>query len=224
MIAHRSGEWCLTGTGPNETGLAIALTDNATAAGISYGLSVTNNDNGANAGVPAALAYLKNANAAETVTDGLLVEQTGAGALTNGIEIKRTAGTVTNGLTFTVTLGTNLINAGSALTVTAAGAGTFGSNLTVNGATLSLGNGSAATISTPSGNANLTIAPNLTGTLNLATTNTGAVNIGTATGAFPLPSSGGLNSRNVRAQTRAPPIDSIPHVAVPLPLPPPSPL
>src|SRR5207248_674336 len=78
-----------SGTGPTETGLAIALTDNATAAGTSYALSVTNNDNGANAGVPAALAYFKNANAAETVTDGALVEQTGAGTLTSGLEVKQ---------------------------------------------------------------------------------------------------------------------------------------
>ena len=98
----------ITGTGPTINPVDITLTHNATVAGTLYGLSITNADNGVNAGVPAALAYLRNANAAETVADGLLVEQTGAGTLTNGIEIRRTAGTVTNGLTFTGAIGSEL--------------------------------------------------------------------------------------------------------------------
>lgn len=102
-----------TGTGPTQNALSITLTHNATAAGTSYGLSIINADNGANAGVPAALAYLNNANAAETVVDGLLVEQTGVGTLTNGLEIKQTAGTVTNGLTFTGTFGTSTLKVGA---------------------------------------------------------------------------------------------------------------
>src|SRR5262249_48456570 len=85
-----------SGTGPTINPVDITLTDNATAAGTAYVLSITNADNGANAGVPAALGYFKNANAAETVADGLLVEQTGAGTLTNGLDIKRTAGTISN--------------------------------------------------------------------------------------------------------------------------------
>lgn len=53
--------------------------------------------------------YLNNNNASGTNTNGILVEQTGAGAMTNGINITRTAGTLTNGLNFSGTF-TNLIN------------------------------------------------------------------------------------------------------------------
>ncbi|HSW78622.1 MAG TPA: hypothetical protein VLF88_01210, partial [Candidatus Babeliales bacterium] len=96
----------------SQNALSISLTDNANAStGTLYGFSLTNNDNGANTGVPDAVGYIKNANAAETVPSGLLVEQTGSGTLTNGIEIKRTAGTVNNGITLTGTFATNYINA-----------------------------------------------------------------------------------------------------------------
>ena len=209
-----------TGTGPSQTALAVTLTDNATAAGTSYGLSVTNADNGANVGVPAALAYLKNANAAETVADGLLVEQTGAGTLTSGLEVKQTAGAITNGLTFTGTFSKlinsatfNVSNAGgltgvatldtitaSATGLTFAGAGTIsstGSNaLTLTGAPLNLNNsGSGAT--------------------NLGTsTNTGAVTIGNTSGTFQLISaSGGLNVSTTGALTGVASIDTITHTA-----------
>jgi len=129
-----------TGTGPSQTALAVTLTDNATAAGTSYGLSVTNADNAANVGVPAALAYLKNANAAETVPDGLLVEQTGAGTLTNGAEIKQTAGAITNGLTFTGTF-TSVLKVGSTTVLNGTGvvqsasiSGTYSNALTLSNA------------------------------------------------------------------------------------------
>jgi len=62
-----------------------------------------------------------NSIASGTLTNGLLVEQTGIGTMTNGINITQTAGTVTNGLTFTGTFGTNLISAAN-FTVTNAGA------------------------------------------------------------------------------------------------------
>lgn len=102
-------------------GLDFSLTDNAAAStGTLYGLSITNADNGANVGVPDAIAYLKNANAAETVPDGLLIEQTGAGTLTSGLEVKQTAGAITNGLKLTGTF-TNLISATN-FSVTNAGA------------------------------------------------------------------------------------------------------
>ena len=64
------------------------------------------------------------------------------------------------------------------LTTNNLGSEQIAQNLTVQGTTVSLGNGSAATISTPSGNANLSLTPNGTGTLNLGTANTGAVGIG----------------------------------------------
>ncbi len=92
----------------------INITDNASAStGALFGLAVVNNDNGANTGVPDALGYYKNANAAETVPDGLLVEQTGAGTLTSGLEIKRTAGTITTALLVTGTGYTDALKVGS---------------------------------------------------------------------------------------------------------------
>jgi hypothetical protein len=149
-----------SGTGPSQTGLAVVITDNATAAGTSYGLSVTNADNAANVGVPAALAYLKNANAAETVTDGLLVEQTGAGTLTNGLEIKRTAGTIANGLTFTGTIGSEL-KLQNAETISNGTNGTIALGADAGAVTLSL-SGTAATVSNTAGGLSITGAAGLT--------------------------------------------------------------
>ncbi|HSX58028.1 MAG TPA: hypothetical protein VLE47_02015 [Candidatus Saccharimonadales bacterium] len=85
-----------SGTGPTINPIDITLTDNATAAGTANIVNIKNADNGANAGVPAALLHLDNANAAETVTNGLFVEQSGAGTLTSAIGIKQTSGTITN--------------------------------------------------------------------------------------------------------------------------------
>src|SRR5665811_515935 len=67
-------------------------------------------------------------------------------------------------------------------TTTNQGSEQINQNLTVQGTSVSLGNGSAATISTPSGNANLSLTPNGTGALNLGTANTGNIAIGNTTG------------------------------------------
>jgi len=140
----------------------ISITDNAGASsGTLYGLSIINNDNSTNTGVPDALARLANANAAETVSNGLLIEQTAAGTLTNGIQITGSAGTITSGILIadgagTITTGltmtgtfTNLIdtpnfdvsNAG-AVTAVGVNAGTGllqgAGGLTITGATISL--------------------------------------------------------------------------------------
>lgn len=62
-------------------------------------------------------------NASGTQNNGLLVDKQGAGTLTNGILISRTAGTLTNGLQFTGTM-TNLIES-SSLTISGSGVTTI---------------------------------------------------------------------------------------------------
>ncbi len=113
--------------------------------------------------------YLDNANASGTNTNGISVEQTGAGTLTNGINITRTAGTLTNGLAFTGTF-TNLISATN-FSVTNAGLVTTADDLALNGGDLT----------TTSATFNLA---NAATTLNLGSTNvTRTINIGTGTSA-----------------------------------------
>jgi hypothetical protein len=149
-----------TGTGPSIAVVDVTLTHNGTAAGTSYALSVTNADNGANAGVPAAIGYFRNANAAETVTDGLLVEQTGAGILSNGLEIKRTAGTLSTGLLFTGAIGTE-IKLQSAESIANTSNGTIALASDAGALTLSLANAAtSATISNSNGNIILDSASN----------------------------------------------------------------
>jgi hypothetical protein len=87
----------------------ITITDNAAAStGTIYGLEITNADNAANVGVPDGLARLENANAAETVPAGLIIEQTGAGTLTDALQILETAGTITTAINIGNNIGTGL--------------------------------------------------------------------------------------------------------------------
>ncbi len=91
------------------TPLAISLTDNASAStGDVYGFSITNADNGANVGVPDAFIRLNNANANETVADGIVIEQSGGGTLTNALRIFESAGTITNGIVLGSTFSTGI--------------------------------------------------------------------------------------------------------------------
>ncbi len=69
-----------------------------------------------------------NSIASGTATNGLLIEQTGAGTLTNGIQIAETAGTITDGILITGTLG-NILNSGS-IDITGAGAITGATGIT----------------------------------------------------------------------------------------------
>lgn len=81
--------------------------------------------------------YLNNNNASGTNTNGILVEQTGAGAITNGINITQTSGTLINGLNFSGTF-TNLINSTNFI-VSNAGSVTAATNETINGIDISSG-------------------------------------------------------------------------------------
>ncbi|MEP7162243.1 MAG: hypothetical protein ABI747_00555, partial [Candidatus Moraniibacteriota bacterium] len=69
-----------------------------------------------------------NSIASGTLTNGLLIEQTGAGTMTNGIQIAETAGTITDGILITGTLG-NILNTPS-LDITGAGAITGATGIT----------------------------------------------------------------------------------------------
>lgn len=83
-------------------------------------------DNQDTAGVSAQRIF--NSIASGTLTNGLLVEQTGAGTMTNGIQIAETAGTITDGILITGTLG-NILNSGS-IDITGAGAITGATGIT----------------------------------------------------------------------------------------------
>ncbi len=169
-------------------------------------------------------------NASGTATNGLLVNLTGAGTVTNGIQVQNSSGTLTNGITFTgtftklinstnfnvgnggiitlvgnntadiITTGTNTLkldtagaagitiggtnanaitlgNIGHNTTLTLLGTGltTLGGNLTVNGTTENVGNGSSYTIQT-STNAGLALLSAGTGNISLGQ-NSGVGNI-----------------------------------------------
>ncbi|MBP6929371.1 MAG: hypothetical protein KBB77_00365 [Candidatus Moranbacteria bacterium] len=66
-----------------------------------------------------------------TLTNGLLIEQTGAGTLTNAIQIAETAGTITDGILVTGTLG-NILNSPS-IDITGSGAITGATGITSSG-------------------------------------------------------------------------------------------
>ena len=63
---------------------------------------------------------IDNGIASGTLTNGLLIEQSGAGTMTNAIQIAETAGTITDAILITGTLG-NILNSGS-IDITGAGA------------------------------------------------------------------------------------------------------
>jgi hypothetical protein len=117
----------------------ITITDNAAAStGTIYGLAVTNADNAANVGVPDGLVRLDNANAAETVPAGLIVEQTGAGTLTDAIQIIETAGTITTAIDIGNNIGTGL-SIGTGLTTDIDITDASGVIKMASGATLTIG-------------------------------------------------------------------------------------
>ncbi len=109
-------------TGGNQNIVGVNTLANSTATA----LSVTN------AGAADAVE-IANGNASGTNTNGLLINQTGTGTLTNGINVTNTSGNIINGLTFTGTY-TNLINATN-FSVANSGAVTTNNGITVNATT-----------------------------------------------------------------------------------------
>jgi excisionase family DNA binding protein len=103
----------LTSDATSVNTLDVSTVINAAAgAATVYGVNIAQADNAANTAVVDAIARIQNANAAETTATGLLIDQTGAGTLTNGIRIVESAGAITNGIVLAsaMTVG---INAGA---------------------------------------------------------------------------------------------------------------
>ena len=95
-------------------------------------------------------------------TNGILVNRTNSGTLTNGIQIENTSGTITNGLTFTGTFAADLINAPN-LVVTNAGVFTSGSinwsgNITTSGNISTSSTGTVTSAGLLTGNGGLTVS------------------------------------------------------------------
>ncbi|MEK7594899.1 MAG: hypothetical protein AAB436_04660, partial [Patescibacteria group bacterium] len=138
-------------------------------------------------------------NTSGTIGAGLIINRAGAGGdTTNLLQLLSSAGTTTNGILLTGTY-TNLINAGSAFTVTNAGAITAGSTYNTNtftGSALTFGTAGTATIQSAAsqalnitGNAastistsagNLTVQAAGTNSLILDTAGAGSVTVGNA--------------------------------------------
>lgn len=125
-----------------------------------------------------------------TLTNGLFIEQSGAGTMTNGIQIAETAGTITDGILITGTLG-NILNSGT-IDITGAGAITGAT-----GVTLTSGNVTTPGNITTSGTGTITSAGLLTASNGLTVT-TGNVTLSGANilGASPLVFDGGSPDAN----------------------------
>ncbi len=199
QVAYDNGNTILTTTARN---IAFTLGEVATPTS----LTLENQDT---AGTSAQRIF--NSIASGTLTNGLLIEQTGAGTMTSGLQIAETAGTITDGILITGTLG-NILNSGS-IDITGAGAITGATGLTLASGTLSLTSTSGAINSTgltgltqtlSSGTAAIT-AP----TINFNTAGTGNTAVGNATGTFALTSSGGLNVTTGGALTGVASLDTI---------------
>lgn len=104
---HNLADITITGTSALDTGTLV-------------GLAVRNLNEASLTGTPDSLAYFAHSDANETVTNGLYIENTAAGTLTNAIQIAETAGTITDGILITGTLG-NILNSDS-IDITGAGA------------------------------------------------------------------------------------------------------
>ncbi|MBI2552810.1 hypothetical protein HYW17_05955, partial [Candidatus Uhrbacteria bacterium] len=91
-------------------------------------LVVANVSDAASVGTLETMMQIDNRDSNETVTNGLLIEQTGAGTMTNAIQIAETAGTITDGILITGTLG-NILNSAS-IDITGAGAITGATGVT----------------------------------------------------------------------------------------------
>ena len=134
QIAYDNGNTITSTTGRN-----IALTLGEVASPTS--LSLENQDT---AGTNAQRIF--NSIASGTLANGLLIEQTGAGTMTSGLNITRTAGTVTNGIIFNGTIGTDITSAAArALTIDSGTIGAISIGTGANAKTITLGNATTTT-------------------------------------------------------------------------------
>jgi hypothetical protein len=164
QTAYDSGNTILTTTARD---VAITLGEVL----VPTSVTITNLDSAGTSGLKIA-----NATALGTLTNGLLIDNTLAGTLTNAIQISETLGTITDGILITGTLG-NILNSGS-IDITGVGAITGATGISSTG-NISLGDTTGATavnINSGTGNVNFTVGP---------TSSSGQVRIGNSGTATP---------------------------------------
>ncbi len=156
-------------------GLSIDITNDATTdSTVQRGL-VVENLNATGATTTESLIVADNQDADETVTNGILIEQSAAGTMTNAIQIAQTAGTITNGILFTGTIANDITSA-AATDITMV-TGTTG--------VLSLDSGTTGAVNVGTGNniKTISIGTGTAGnTINIGNNNTtlDTINIGSA--------------------------------------------
>lgn len=108
-------DWNTASTAAAFDGLTITLTNDAgTDGNTQRAMVVANQNDSASTGTTEAIMQVVNRDTDETVGSGLVVENTGTGAMTNAIAILETAGTITtaisigNGVTTGISIGTGV--------------------------------------------------------------------------------------------------------------------
>lgn len=115
-------DWVTPTTATALDGLTVTISNASTTDSTTQrAFVVANKDDAATTGTVETIAQIDNRDANETVTNGLLIENTGAGTLTNAIQILETAGTITTGISLGAGLTTG-ISVGSGGISIAAGA------------------------------------------------------------------------------------------------------
>ena len=135
-------------------------------------LVVENRNDGGSTGISETLLAIDNQEANEILTNGLLIEQSAGGTMTNAIQILETAGTITDGILVSGTL-SNILNTDT-LDITGAGAITGAT-----GVTLSSGNVSIAASQSYTGAGAVTLSSGTATALTIDSGTTGAINLGT---------------------------------------------
>lgn len=161
-------------------GLTVTITnDAATDVLTQRAFVVANQDDSASTGTTETITQIVNRDTDETVTNGLLIENTGTGTMTNGIQIAETAGTITDGILITGTLG-NILNS-SSLDITGAGAITGATGVSSTTGTFSSTVDAQGDISDSTGNLTLNDAVDISGALAVSGTSLTATSATTIT-------------------------------------------
>lgn len=148
---------------------------------------IENRNDGTTTGTTETLLAIDNQDSNETLTNGLLIEQSASGTMTNAIQILETAGTISDGILINGTLG-NILNSGS-IDITGSGAITGATGLTLSSGNVSVAGGQsytsagAVTLSSAAASA-LSIESGTTGTITLGGDGSAeSVNLGTGAAA-----------------------------------------
>lgn len=161
-------------------GLTVSITNDAATDVLTQRAFVVANLNDAGAtGTTETIVQIDNRDANETVGTGLLVENTGAGTMTNAIQIAETAGTITDGILITGTLG-NILNSAS-LDITGAGAITGATGVSTTTVTASSTIDAQGDVSDSTGNLTLNDAVDISGALAVSGTSLTATSATTIT-------------------------------------------